>query len=227
MKKVILSLGLLVGVAGVANAQTGLKLGLKGGFNGSTFSGDNSYEYKAGFAAGGLLNYGFTDNFAVQAELLYSQKGASQESYPYLSGSTLKTDGTFKTTLGYIDVPILAKYTIGDDGKGFFLELGPQGSFAINQRSFTEDGGGKQVGSSYTSTDNLNKAVIGYVGGIGYQLTSGLGLGVRYTGDISQVYKDGGTTSTLTTTGGTTTVKVPSAHSSVFQFQVHYLFGGK
>jgi hypothetical protein len=31
------------------------------------------------------------------------------------------------------------------------------------------------------------------------------GLGLRYTGDISQVYKD----------------------NAVFQFQAHYLFGGK
>jgi hypothetical protein len=206
MKKVILSLGLLVGIAGVANAQTGLKLGLKGGFNGATVSGSDSKgsEYKAGFAAGGLLNYGFTDHASVQGELLYSQKGFSIDN----AGGT-----TAKSTLGYIDVPILFKYTVGDDGKGLFLELGPQGSFIINQRSFVEDSGGKQIGSSETSTDAFNKAVIGYVGGIGYQLTSGLGLGVRYTGDVSQVLKDNAGALNL--------------HNSVFQFQVHYLFGGK
>lgn len=216
MKKVILSLGLLVGLAGVANAQTGLKLGLKGGFNGATFSGTDAKgtQYKAGFAAGGLINYGFTDHVSVQGELMYSQKGASQDGATYLSGTTVKTDGTDKITLGYIDVPILFKYTIGDDGKGLFFEVGPQGSFIINQRSFTEDGGGKDLGGAYTttSTDALNKAVIGYVGGVGYQLTSGLGLGLRYTGDVSQVYKDN--------LGG-------NVHNSVFQFQVHYLFGGK
>ena len=206
MKKVILSLGLLVGVAGAANAQTGLKLGLKGGFNGATVSGSDSKgsEYKAGFAAGGLLNYGFTDHASLQGELLYSQKGFSIDN----TGGT-----TSKSTLGYIDVPILFKYTVGDDGKGLFLELGPQGSFIINQRSFVEDSGGKQIGSSETSTDAFNKAVIGYVGGIGYQLTSGLGLGVRYTGDVSQMLKDNAGALNL--------------HNSVFQFQVHYLFGGK
>lgn len=216
MKKVILSLGLLVGMAGIANAQTGLKLGLKGGFNGATFSGSDSKgtEYKAGFAAGGLLNYGFTDHLAIQGELLYSQKGASQDGQPYTSGTTLKTDGTAKTTLGYIDVPILLKYTLGEDGKGLFFEVGPQGSFILHQRTFVEDGSGKDLGGSYTSTstDTFNKAVIGYVGGIGYQITSGLGLGVRYTGDVSQVLKDSPAASNL--------------HNSVFQFQVHYLFGG-
>jgi len=224
MKKVILSLGLLVGLAGVANAQTGLKLGLKGGFNLSTYSGADSKgsEYKAGFAAGGLLNYGFTDMISVQGELLYSQKGASRD-FDNGAGKTY----TDKSTLGYIDVPILFKVNTGDEGKGLFFEVGPQGSFVLHQRSFVEDSGGKQIGSSSTSTDALNKVVVGYVAGIGYQITSGLGLGIRYTGDLSQVAKDGGTTTTSTIGGVTVTQANPNLHNSVFQFQVHYLFGGK
>ena len=210
MKKVILSLAVLMGAVGAANAQTGVKYGLKGGFNGSTFSGSDSkgVEYKAGFAAGGFLNFGLSDNFSIQPELLYSQKGASVDYDDPLTNTSF----TSKTTLGYVDVPIMFRYNVGEDGTGFFVEAGPQGSFVIHQRSFTEDNGGKQVGSSDTSTDGLNKVVLGYVGGIGYQITSGLGVGVRYTGDISQVYKDD--------LGG-------NVHNSVFQFQVGYAFGGK
>ena len=215
MKKIILSLAVLASAAGAANAQTGIKVGLKGGFNGSTFSGSDSKgsEYKAGFAAGGFVNFGVSDNFSIQPELLYSQKGASQDGVSYLSGTTVKTDGTAKTTLGYLDVPIMFRYNIGQDGKGFFIEVGPQGSFVLHQRSFVEDGGGSQVGSSNTSTDQLNKVVVGYVGGLGYQITSGLQLGLRYTGDLSQVAKDGNGNANI--------------HNSVFQFQVGYAFGGK
>lgn len=218
MKKTILSLALLVGIAGAAQAQTGLKLGLKGGYNMATFSGKDSKgsEYKAGFAAGGLINYGFTDMFSVQGELLYSQKGGSRD-YDNGFGKTY----TDKTTLGYIDVPVLLKVNTGEDGKGLFFEAGPQGSFVMHQRSFTEDSGGKQIGSSETSTDQLNKVVIGYVAGLGYQITSGFGLGLRYTGDFSQVAKD------QSTTIGGVTVSNPNIHNSVFQFQAHYLFGGK
>lgn len=217
MKKTLLSLGLLIGLASVANAQTGLKLGLKGGFNGATFSGTDSKgsEYKAGFAAGGLINYGFSDLIAVQGELLYSQKGASID-----AGSNT----TFKSTLGYIDVPILLKVTAGDDGKGLFFELGPQGSFVIHNRDFYQIGGTQTTDN--TSTDALNKAVIGYVAGIGYQLTSGLGIGLRYTGDVSQVYKDGGSIP-FTLAGISGTTKAPNVHNSVFQLQAHYMFGGK
>lgn len=214
MKKIILSLAVLASAATIANAQTGIKVGLKGGFNGSTFSGADSKgsEYKAGFAAGGFVNFGVSDNFSIQPEFLYSQKGASADGQTYLSGTTVKTDGTAKVTLGYLDVPIMFRYNIGEDGKGLYIELGPQGSFVLHRRSFLEDGGGSQVGSSYTSTDDLNKVVIGYAGGIGYQLTSGLGLGLRYTGDFSQIYKDN---------------QGANVHNSVFQFQVGYAFGGK
>lgn len=219
MKKIILSLAFLAGAAGAANAQTGVKYGLKGGFNGSTFSGTDSKgsEYKAGFAAGAFLNFGLTENLAVQPELLYSQKGASIDGIPYNAGTptapVIKTDGTAKTTLGYLDIPIMFRYTTGDDGQGLFFEAGPQGSFVMHQRSFVEDGGGKQIGVSSTSTDGLNKVVLGYVAGLGYQLTSGLGLGLRYTGDITQVAKDA--------------VGASNVRNSVFQFQVGYTFGGK
>jgi len=217
MKKVILSLALLAGVTGAAQAQ-GLKLGLKGGFNGSTFAGkdSNGSEYKAGFAAGGVLNYGFNETMSVQGELLYSQKGASRDYDSGIAGAGTYTD---KATLGYIDVPILFKVNTGDAGKGLFFELGPQGSFILHQRTFTEDNSGKEL-SSENSTDALNKVVIGYAAGLGYQLTSGLGFGIRYTGDISQVYKD------ETASVGGITVSNPNVKNSVFQFQVHYLFGG-
>jgi opacity protein-like surface antigen len=209
MKKALLSLALLAGAAGVANAQTGVKYGLKGGFNGSTFSGADSKgsEYKAGFAAGAFLNFGLSDNFSVQPEFLYSQKGASVDNF-------LGTNNTIKQTLGYLDVPIMFRYNIGEDGKGFFVEAGPQGSFVLHQRTFEEDGSGKEIsGSRTTSTDGLNKVAIGYVGGLGYQITSGLQLGLRYTGDFSQIYKQEN--------------GAPNVHNSVFQFQVGYAFGGK
>jgi len=223
MKKTILSLAILAGFAGAANAQTGVKYGLKGGFNGATFSGADSKgsEYKAGFAAGGFLNFGISDNFSIQPELLYSQKGASVDNFQ-VSGRTLKS------TLGYLDVPILARVNTGEEGKGFFFEIGPQGSFVLHNRDFIQTGGVNSQQTENTSTNDLNKVVIGYVGGIGYQITSGLSLGVRYTGDFSKVYKDGQST-TLKAASGTSApyLSNPVVQNSVFQFQVSYAFGGK
>ncbi|MGI4742324.1 MAG: porin family protein [Janthinobacterium lividum] len=222
MKKTILSLAILAGFTGAAHAQTGVKYGLKGGFSTSTFSGEDSKgtNYKVGFNAGAFLNFGITDNFSVQPEFLYSQKGAAIKDYPYLAGTTAgvpvyNTNGKLKSTLGYLDVPIMFRYNIGEDGKGFYVEAGPQGSFLLHQRTFTENGSGDEIsGTRTTGTDGLNKVLISYAGGVGYQITSGLGLNLRYTGDFARVYKKDNNIA-------------PNVHNSVFQFQVGYAFGGK
>jgi hypothetical protein len=225
MKKVLLSLALLTGFAGAANAQSGVfKYGVKGGFSLSNYSGSEAGDtkFKPGFTAGALINYGFSDLISLQIEGLYSQKGTLVKNYRAATAANNNTD--FRSTVQYIDVPVLAKFTTGDDGKGLFFELGPQASFLVGTRDFTRPqgagAGSPQEVEVNSSTDNLNKVAIGYVGGIGYQLTSGLGLGVRYTGDFSNVYKDG-----VNPLPGVTTTN--NFRNSVFQFQVHYLFGGK
>ena len=223
MKKTILSLALLAGLTTAAHAQSGIKVGVKGGFNGATFTGNDSKgnEYKAGFAAGGFVNFGVSDMFSIQPELLYSQKGASIDNF---QGST---NTTFKSTLGYLDVPIMLRINAGENGKGLFFEAGPQGSFVIHNRDFTQTGGTSTQSTENTSTDDLNKVVVGYAAGLGYQLTSGLSLGIRYTGDVSQVYKDGVSKNYITSATAGLNGRNPSVRNSVFQFQVGYAFGGK
>lgn len=125
MKKIILSLALLAGFASAANAQTGVKYGIKGGFNGATFSGTDSKgsEYKAGFAAGVFANFGINDQFSIQPEVLFSQKGASVDDF---QTSALGSGTTFKSTLSYIDVPILARVNTGELAKASSSSLVPR-----------------------------------------------------------------------------------------------------
>ncbi len=231
MKKVLLSLALLAGAAGAANAQSGVvKYGVKGGFSLSSYTGGGDIGkntgFKPGFTAGVLVNYGLSDMTSLQIEGLYSQKGAFVENYDATINGT-RYNGQYRSTLSYIDVPVLFKVNTGDEGKGLFFELGPQASFALGRREFVRPSG---AGAGSPAEQNIgdgrgrNPLVpvgIGYVGGIGYQITSGLGLGVRYTGDFSNVYKDGFGSGSLNPSYGN------NFHNGVFQFQVHYLFGSK
>ena len=230
MKKVLLSLALLSGFAGAANAQTGVKYGVKGGFNLSSYTGGgdigSSTGFKPGFAAGVLVNFGLSDATSVQIEGLYSQKGTFIDQANYTGTPLNSYNGQqYRSTLSYIDVPVLFKVNTGDDGKGLFFELGPQASFAVGSREFFrpqgEKAGSDREVAVFTGRDRLVPVGIGYVGGIGYQLTSGLGLGVRYTGDFSNVYKDGFGAGSAPLRGDN------NFRNGVFQFQVHYLFGGK
>lgn len=256
MRKALLSLAVVACAGQTAQAQTGVKIGLKGGLNIASYTGPDKQDTKSkyGFSVGATFNFGLSDNISLQPELLYSQKGMkldytgedNSDAAAFTSG---KPSGTFGQTLSYIDVPVVLRYSMGgSDGKGLFFELGPQASFLIAQRGFVDSGdkatvvlaGSNRNNLSSTSTslptvavgnstDDFNKVVIGYVAGIGYQLTSGLSLGLRYTGDVSQVYKDGeGTADALKPYQGPG-VKFtnPNVHGSVFQFQVGYTFGGK
>ncbi len=232
MKKVLLSLALLTGFAGAANAQTGIKYGVKGGFNLSSYTGNvagYNAGYKPGFAAGVLVNFGVSDNTSIQIEGLYSQKGAFVDNYYYRYSNQTATQANaqnqYRSTLSYIDVPVLFKVNTGEEGKGFFFEVGPQASFSVGKREFVRPQGSGAGSPAEENIDtNRNSMVpvgIGYVGGIGYQITSGLGLGVRYTGDFSHTYKDG------FGAGASGVAPDNNFHNGVFQFQVHYLFGGK
>ncbi len=257
MKKTILSLGLLVVLGSTAQAQSGIKIGLKGGANLASYTGTDKNDTKAkyGFSAGATFNFPLSDMIAIQPELLYSQKGikldysGANNSDASLFKSSGTVSGTFGQTLSYIDVPVLLRVnTGGGDGSGLFFEFGPQGSFLIAQRGFIDSGdkasvilmgpdrnNSKSSGASSpatavgNSTDDFNKVVIGYAAGIGYQLTSGLSIGIRYTGDISQVYKDGTGTADAFKPYQALGAKFtnPNVHNSVFQFQAGYAFGGK
>jgi hypothetical protein len=231
MKKVLLSLGLLAGFAGAANAQSGVvKYGVKGGFSLSSYTGGgdigSSAGYKPGFTAGVLVNYGLSDMTSLQIEGLYSQKGTFIDQANYSGAPLSQYNGQqYRSTLSYIDVPVLFKVNTGEEGKGFFFELGPQASFAVGSREFFRPqgagAGSPQEVAVYRGTERLVPVGIGYVGGLGYQITSGLGLGVRYTGDFSNVYKDGFGSGSSPLRGDN------NFRNGVFQFQVHYLFGGK
>ena len=204
MKKIILSLALLAGVTAAAQAQTGVRFGLKAGVVAATLVGDDVEEVDNhfGFQAGGFANIGVSDLISFQPELLYSQKGAQSKD------SDMGFTAESKTTFHYIDVPLLLHV----NADGLFFEAGPQLGFLAGQKSKTTvSGNGMSRSMESTETDGLRKLDIGYIAGLGYQLESGLSFGVRYNGGITSLADEGDA----------------KVRNSVFQFQVGLLFGGK
>lgn len=196
MKKVILSLAILAGVTGAAQAQS-TRFGVKAGANLSSITGSDTQGAKnlVGLSAGAMADFGFSDLISFHPELLFSQKGVKYE------------DGgaTGQIRLNYLDVPLLLRV----NADGLFFEAGPEVAFLIGQKS-EFSAGGQTITS--TSTDGTRKVDVGYIAGVGYQLSSGLEFGVRYNGGISDLSDPSGSS---------------KQRNSVFQFQVGYLFGGK
>lgn len=173
-KKTFMLLALLAGASTAAHAQYrgrggNVSLGLKAGASLTDFVGKDAdiFSNRFGFHAGVFANIGFTKLFAFQPELLYSQKGAH-----------LGNNSDVGLRLHYIDVPLV--FHVNTDG--FFFEAGPQVGFLVAAKS--------EVGNTSTSVTNNFKTVdFGYLAGLGYQLKHGLGVGLRYNGAFTNVYK--------------------------------------
>lgn len=197
MKKLILSLGLLAGIASAAQAQEA-RFGVKAGINLANVTGSDVKNNKnlVGAAVGVMGDFSLSDLISLHPELLYSQKGVKLE-----NGSA-----TAQSRFSYLDVPLLLRVK----ADGLFFEAGPQVGFLIAEKDEVNIPG---LGSSTsTSTNGTRKVDVGYIAGVGYQLPQGLELGVRYNGGISDLSDPSSGSKT---------------RNSVFQLQVGYLFGGK
>lgn len=210
MQKVLLSLGLLVGVSFAAQAQSA-SFGVKAGVSLTNVTGDNTQDVKnlVGFHGGLVANFAVNDVFSIQPELLYSMKGAKVEESTSLGGTTYSDKITSR--LHYIDVPVLARVNAG----GLFFELGPQVGFLVAAKQKQEVSGG--IGSGTYDTDikdQLRTVDFGYVAGLGYQVSNGPGIGLRYNGGFSDTNKSSSSNSS-------------AVRNSAFQLYVSFMFGGK
>lgn len=105
------------------DSKTGLKVGLKAGINYANYTGsDVNTQALTSFHAGLVLEAKIFKNFSLQPELLYSTQGAKIDNL----------GEEFKNELGYISIPVLAKFYLNDE---LSLELGPQVSFLVSERN--------------------------------------------------------------------------------------------
>lgn len=203
MKKIILALALLAGTTTAASAQTSPRFGIRAGISAATLSGDDDklgfktsdYSYGLAGLGGVTANFPISDMFSIQPELLYNLKGTQLKD---ITGD----DSKVRLDLHYIDLPILVRV----DADGPYFEAGPQVGYLLSAKF-----GGKDKGN--IETNKLQQLSLGYVAGVGYKLTSGLDLGIRFNGAISSVGKDDSV--------------FDQQRNQVFSFIVGYSFGGE
>ncbi len=183
MKKIVLA-AIAVVSFGFANAQD-VKFGIKGAINLHTLTGDvDNASSKVGFQAGAFAEFKLSDKFAIQPELLYSTQGAkieySESEYDYNYNS--------KVRLGYLNIPVMAKFYIIDK---LSVEAGPQIGFLLSAKSKYEETNGNE---HYSETENVKdgfKSVdFGVNFGAAYDFTENLSLGARYNLGLTNISKD-------------------------------------
>jgi len=221
MKKLLLSASaaLLVAAAAPAAHAQGVRFGVKAGANLSNLSGDlvnqDQYKNRFGFHGGVMVNFGLGDVISIQPEVLYSQKGFKYGDQQFtVLGNTYRNTGNVR--YDYLDVPILVRVRAA----GLFFEVGPQYSYllkASTNREQTLNGNNvSNIGSGTTNLDNVRRSEIGYVGGLGFQASNGVMVGLRYNGAFTDFAKNSSYSND----------EFRNARNSTFQAYVGVLLGG-
>lgn len=185
MKKVFLLLSLF---ALITSTKAQIRFGIKSGLNISNIAGaeeKDDYRSKTGFHIGAFANIPATNEVSIQPEIFYSMQGARWD------------DDNEKTSLNYLQVPLLAKYTAAS---GFFAVAGPQLGFLLKAEDDNE-------GEIEDVKQYLKKTDVSVVIGAGYNFFRGAAVNLRYNAGLVKFYEN--------------------EKNSVFQIGMSYTFGGR
>lgn len=130
--------------------DSSIMVGVKGALSLPSLS-DNSnniftenFKSYVSFETGIFSEFSFSDLLALKVELNYTVKGGERSGYQPLPDDSYITTGQLvygtvdnKTSLNYIELPILAKFTFGDDWK-FFGNVGPYLGFLVDAKQTIE-----------------------------------------------------------------------------------------
>jgi hypothetical protein len=175
MKKLATILFLLIAFSTLSTAQ--LKLGVKAGGNIANLSGDDvgNPDSKFGIAAGVFLFHQLSPMFAIQPEVYYSMKGATDKED--FNGNTVD----ITLTLDYIEIPVLLKFLIPVQGANInpAIFVGP--FIGINTTAKVKAEGNGQ--SAEQDLEDIKSTEFGlqFGGGIGFDIGNNeLGFDIRY-----------------------------------------------
>ena len=139
---------------------------------------------KAGLILGGFVNYQLTQRISLAGQLLFVQKG-------YTCSDT-DAFGIYKSrrTLNYFELPILAKYSFGENTLGYYAFAGPSFGFQVGGKYTYEYDGvkGEDTDMSHFKVMDLG---LRFGGGLDYPICSGrLGFELGFELGLCNIYAD-------------------------------------
>lgn len=175
MKKLIVALFMVIGIAPSSQAQVSLKPGIRAGVNFSKLTNYDT-DFKTGFYIGGELAIKFNTLYTLQPELIYSRQGGNSggQYVYYIDDMLFYSDNKIKYTIDYLSLSAINKFHFGT---GFHLLVGPSLDFKVNDNF---------------ENNFYNKQPIGFdfslIGGFGYSLPNGLSFEARFKQGMVDIY---------------------------------------
>lgn len=195
MKRLLFSVGAMalfcLWLVPTETSATEIRGGIKAGLNianvhgadvTSEFLFDTSTDSRLGLVGGVFVCFNLSTNFAIQAEALYSVKGAKV---------SIPDDWEITATLGYLEIPILAKYIIPYRGSVKpCLFVGPALAFNVTHKFKSRDNGTPNEGN----LEGIKSTDLGLALGGGVDIGRNLRADVRYTLGLAKIAAIGGVT---------------------------------
>jgi len=192
-KNTIIVLAVLMGLVFVTTvnaqeSQTGIKsqAGIKGGLNLSNMTVDDNDDsnLKVGFHVGVFDKIAVSEIFAIQPELLYSEKGMK-----FNYDESVIADGDTKFKLRYIDLPVKLVFNLTED---LNFQVGPYVSYLVSANADTDADVFDAIdidSDDELDRDNFHSFDYGVTAGLGFDLDPVI-IGLNYDLGLNPVAKD-------------------------------------
>jgi len=169
------------------SASAQVEFGAKVGFDMTNYWGkDVEHGMKPGYQAGLMMEYKFTDRFAIAPEVVFAAQGGKSKAISLDFDGRHINVGTadIKFTANYINVPVMLKFYATPE---FSIDFGPQVGFNVYNK-FSAKG----LDESFDIKEYTKPVDFGLGLGATYNLTDNAFIQARYTLGLTNAYKDNG-----------------------------------
>ena len=167
------------------DTRTNVILGAKLGANFSNVYDSEGEDFvadgKFGFVAGGFVTIPLGELFAIQPEVLYSQKGFKG------SGTLFGSSYSYTRTTDHLDIPLLVAIR---PIEYISILAGPQFSFLVSEKNEFTSAAGNATQEQAFNNDNVRKNTFGFIGGVDVNIDK-LVIGARAAWDLRTNNGDG------------------------------------
>ncbi|MBC7494829.1 MAG: PorT family protein [Flavobacterium sp.] len=167
-----------IGTSTTFGVKAGLNMSNVYDIEGENFVASSSY----GFAGGGFVTVPLNEYFAIQPEVLFSQKGFKA------SGTMLGSNYTYEKTTNFLDIPLLAVFR---PIKFVSVVFGPHFSFLMSEKNTFNSALINTVQQQQFNNDSVRQNIFGLTGGADFNITDSALIGLRAGFDLQKNNSDG------------------------------------
>lgn len=165
----------------LARAQSGFDLWAVAGINATQIEGDGLAGYdKIGLTAGLKLGFDLPENWSLNLEMLYAQKGSRASASQILAGSRQITN------LTYFEIPVYVSYNDWYQKEGDYDKVGIHAGFSYGYL-FSATSGNSILGDEL---ENFKPSDFSAILGAYYAFNEKWSVTVRYTNSFIKIYKN-------------------------------------